>query len=61
MTSQEAFDELRAMLREADAKPYINTLYLSPEGRARAFRARSRAFLTGTRVAVRHFVRGEAR
>lgn len=48
------FDELCELLRAANAKPYWNTFYLSPEARVKAFRMRSRAFLAGCRVPVRH-------
>lgn len=48
-------NELCELLREAGAKPFWNTHYMSPEQRARAFRMRAWARLHGRRLAIRHF------
>lgn len=50
------FDDLAESLRLAGARPYINTAYLNHEQQGHAFRARSRAFLSGKRAPYRHMI-----
>lgn len=46
--------ELDALLREAGARPYINTACLDEAACVKLFQLRARAWLAGKRVAVRH-------